>query len=496
MITNSSRNSPPASSPIPAEAGTLPYLGRILESVFDSSPLLVAILSVEDRRFLAVNNAFLRTFGSDPGAMVGKTCGEAGLSLTPTEGGADTLDDLVRAAMGDGNRHGTDLRVVSAAGSCMFARVTVETVMVEDRRFLIVTILDLSVQKKAEKELERRIQFDDLLMRSASALVGAHYDLVDPVLDGILKEIGEFGGASRAYVMQFDLVRRRKRMANEWCAPGVESLKDSLQNLELESFPKFMAEILAGREVHTEDIESLPPDWAEEKDGFRAEGVGKLIAIPLQSGLRTLGFLGFNSADSSRVWPAGYRRLLGILAGNIADTWTRRAQDERLQASAVTSQEAASRSERDVGKRLTRLEVFNNNARKSLDAFAAAVSALAATSLDPAQRELMFRIESGMRDLAGISEEGRKFIEEVSHRHTANPYGAAPADMDRAELLADLHRHLAGQEPSGCAANIAQLACLNWPGEERATFEKVALAVEQFRFRDAISALESLSASR
>lgn len=57
------------------------------------------------------------------------------------------------------------------------------------------------------------------------------------IIDGLLRGAADFYGAKRASVVEADWELGIGIITHEWCAEGVESQKDMLQNLEMELFP-------------------------------------------------------------------------------------------------------------------------------------------------------------------------------------------------------------------------------------------------------------------
>ena len=74
---------------------------------------------------------------------------------------------------------------------------------------------------------------------SGGYLLASRFDAYDSkaIIDGLLRGAADFYGAKRASVVEADWELGIGIITHEWCAEGVESQKDMLQNLEMELFP-------------------------------------------------------------------------------------------------------------------------------------------------------------------------------------------------------------------------------------------------------------------
>ena len=331
-----------------------------------------------------------------------------------------------------------------------------------------------------KEEIERRTGYERILLKSASILVGTRYDLMEPVVTEILGEIGGFAGANRAYIMRFDFAGAVKSMVNEWCAPGVDPVRRDLQGIPLRSgYPALIDSILAGHEIYVEDIADLPDGWSAEKAHWAAHDVVKVFAVPMMHGARCLGFLGINSPSGTRTWPDGSRQLLKVLADTIASMWIRAGQDESLQAASVHATEIARRAESASRAKDALLAEIIHDSRQAIDEIIAQTYRLPESG--PA---LTIRRHAG--DILAMMERYLDYAQ--TDRRTV------PGNRESTgSIVARLRHCLENQEPGECLdlADTLQRRCL--PGEMERAVAGIMDAVAEFRFADALKALDLLS---
>ena len=142
-------------------------------------------------------------------------------------------------------------------------------------------------------------------------------ELDDP-LNQILRLVGEGMAVSRSYLFQFRNDATSMDNTHEWCAPGVESQKDRLQNVPADSVPWWMARLHSGEGVVISELDDLPPEAREERELLKAQGIQALLVLPLRwSNGELCGFMGFDEVGGPRVWTERERGSLELI-GEIA----------------------------------------------------------------------------------------------------------------------------------------------------------------------------------
>ena len=193
--------------------------------------------------------------------------------------------------------------------------------------------------------LERQLAFEDLLVQASASLFRAPDDILDAALEHTLGLVGGFMGVDRAYVFRFTPEADTMSNSHEWCAPGVSAQKVNLQDLPTTIAPQWMAAVRRGEEIHIPLVTRLPETWNAERDILEPQGIQSLLVLPICSGVRVFGFMGFDAVANPRNWDQEARTLLRFLADNLASIWERIQQNLELKAASDLALELATRAD-------------------------------------------------------------------------------------------------------------------------------------------------------
>jgi PAS domain S-box-containing protein len=123
---------------------------------FHSSPVLTAISTIEDGRFLDVNETFLRTLLFSREEVINKTFLELGIFANPLQ------RQVIRKMAGkEGYVRNIDVQVVAKDGHIIDALFSVEPLTINNEQCWLAVLVDVTEQKKKEEEnlrLERQLR--------------------------------------------------------------------------------------------------------------------------------------------------------------------------------------------------------------------------------------------------------------------------------------------------------------------------------------------------
>jgi len=117
---------------------------------FHSSAVLMAISTVEDGRYVQVNDTFQEVFGYAREQVVGKTSRELGIFVD--YGQRDEINRRVREAWSVRDR---EVRVRTRDGSVRHGSISVDVIAPGDTPFLLTVMKDVTERKRSELELRR-----------------------------------------------------------------------------------------------------------------------------------------------------------------------------------------------------------------------------------------------------------------------------------------------------------------------------------------------------
>ena len=173
----------------------------------------------------------------------------------------------------------------------------------------------------------RQDAVSDLVVHLAVALSETEGDDAASTIDAALADLGHWLGVDRVYVFEHDEHGATSSNTLEWCAPGVDAQRATLQRVPIASFAGWQSRFENGGVVAIEDIATLDTTRVDEYDHLSRQGVVALLAVPLRSRGQTTGFLGLDVVRSPRSWPTPVIDLLKTAATLIGATLARAAAE-------------------------------------------------------------------------------------------------------------------------------------------------------------------------
>jgi len=196
---------------------------------------------------------------------------------------------------------------------------------------IVGVIRDITGRKRAEKDLRFHAELEGMIAFIATEFINAPSTAIDADIDRALATVGRFLKVDRSYAFRFRDRMTAMDNTHEWCAEGIESHIDRLQNLQTADFPWFVEKMKNKEVVNIPHVAGLPPEAASEKKEFEREGIRSLICVPMLTAQEVVGFLGFDSVREDRFWSPDIIRLLNMLAGILALALERKETEERLE---------------------------------------------------------------------------------------------------------------------------------------------------------------------
>lgn len=157
-------------------------------------------------------------------------------------------------------------------------------------------------------------------------------DLADGI-NFMLKSIGEFTDADRAYVFETS-ENHTSTNTYEWCAAGVTPQIRNLHDIPFESMPKWIKVFLHGENILIEDLEAYRESMPLEYELLKVQNVSTLIAFPISVHEKLIGFVGVDNPDMEK--SNLLHRLLSLL-GKYVGTMIKDHKNEQMRLEVVAS---------------------------------------------------------------------------------------------------------------------------------------------------------------
>lgn len=127
---------------------------------FHSAPLLMTISSLDEGRYIEVNEAFVRATGYTRERAIGQTSVELGFVA------ADDRRRMLELLDASGHLRDFELELSCADGSKMLVLYSGEIIEMDGERRLLSIAADISARKRAEGELQKALEFSNTLLRA------------------------------------------------------------------------------------------------------------------------------------------------------------------------------------------------------------------------------------------------------------------------------------------------------------------------------------------
>jgi formate hydrogenlyase transcriptional activator len=188
-------------------------------------------------------------------------------------------------------------------------------------------------------ELEERLRFERLIADLSSKFINLPAGEVDREIQDAQRHVCEFLNLDICVLWQWTQEEPRfitiTHIYRAFEGPPAPDKADAT-----EIAPWCVPQVMAGKVVVVESMDSLPPEAARDKEVWRYYGVKSTLVFPLAAGGQVLGALTFNSVREERRWPEDIIHRLTVVAQVFANALARKlaegvlrqalAENERL----------------------------------------------------------------------------------------------------------------------------------------------------------------------
>ncbi len=182
---------------------------------------------------------------------------------------------------------------------------------------ILVLIRDFTEQKLAEHRLESLNMLHSLIIEISSSLIKSSAD-IDSSINLSLKKLGEFTNVDRVYIFNFNHDLKLMNNTYEWCNEGISPEIDNLQDLHYDLIPRWIENFSKNEHVYIPDVSEISDEFKAEKEILEPQGIISLITVPMYYSDILLGFIGFDSVRSLKVWDEDDINLLKLTGEIIA----------------------------------------------------------------------------------------------------------------------------------------------------------------------------------
>lgn len=187
---------------------------------------------------------------------------------------------------------------------------------------------DITRRKQMEQSLQYYSQLQKLLMDLLSGFINIPLDDIDGAINAAFRKLGQFVGADRVYIFDYDFPGGVCHNTYEWCASKVTPQIENLQSVTLDILPDWVAIHVRGETVDVPDVQTMQPRPLKEL--MLAQGIRSLLTIPMLAETRCLGFVGFDFVKKKHTFSDEERNLLKVFAEMLTNVSLRRQAEEKI----------------------------------------------------------------------------------------------------------------------------------------------------------------------
>ena len=197
---------------------------------------------------------------------------------------------------------------------------------------VVVTTRDVSEREQARIALERQIELETRVAELSRFFIDLDVDETNAGIESQLEVVAGLAEAQHSWLISFTTGTKGPEVFNWWRERLPSRFPIPLERA-VACFPYSTQLIQSGQTYHVTNVASLPPEANNERRDLLARGVRALLGIPIMSGGRFVGFVGFENYEREAQWSEETIMLLRLVGEIFYSSLRRRRAVEDLRAS-------------------------------------------------------------------------------------------------------------------------------------------------------------------
>jgi PAS domain S-box-containing protein len=347
-----------AANPTPATRASeeeIREVGRQLDAIMAQSPVALAVFDAPRMVLRYGNEAAAAALGIvSVSFFMGLTAAQilerGAWKFYSTDGALVPPEDTPLGHVARGSTVADQVLLIERPdGVRRWYSVSVTPVRGEDGslRAMAMVFPDITDRRRNEEALQYRRDLEHLIGSISTRFVNSAAADADDAIQDALEAIGRFTGADRAYLFFFRPAERMMDNTHEWCAPGIEAQKDSLQNRGIDDYKSFYEPILRTETILIPRVSEHPAAPDSVLGELRRQFIKSIICVPIVFRRKVVGFMGLDAVRREAAWAPDVDSLLRI-AGELCAN----ALDHMRTEQALRQSEERYRVTSDIGNHL------------------------------------------------------------------------------------------------------------------------------------------------
>jgi PAS domain S-box-containing protein len=294
---------------------------------FGSNPSGMAISTLNEGKFIDINDSFCKMLGYPHEEIIGRTSRDLKIFVDYTVRGK-----LVNEILTNGYIRNVEVPLRTKKGEVIYTILSGDAMNIGNELYLQLVFNDITNRKKAEEEVLILHAHDVLLKDISSNFLNLSFNQTNNGIRDALEIVGKYVQADCSYIFYRDRESAFFSYKYEWCRETISSRIEKMVN------PVKFGDILYKKHaeyLHFNNTDELPQDIIESNGFIKRFNIGSIILVPLLSEKNTtIGFLGFDSAKkNNKKWKKDTCKLIIKIADIIARAIEHQNWQETISAS-------------------------------------------------------------------------------------------------------------------------------------------------------------------
>ena len=153
--------------------------------------------------------------------------------------------------------------------------------------------------KENRDDIKSKLDYMDEILHKISSMSQAENEKqLDNIIPSILKSIGKYTAADRAYVFEWNSEKKESfKNTFEWCAAGIEPQIQNLQEVPVCLMQNWVETFIQKKNIIIYDLEEIAKETPQEYEILKPQNIHSLIAVPIYTNHKFIGFIGLDNPD-------------------------------------------------------------------------------------------------------------------------------------------------------------------------------------------------------
>lgn len=153
--------------------------------------------------------------------------------------------------------------------------------------------------KENRDDIKSKLYYMDEILHKISSMSQAENEKqLDNMTPSILKSIGKYTAADRAYVFKWSSEKKESlKNTFEWCAAGIEPQIQNLQEVPVCLMQNWVETFIQKKNIIIYDLEEIAKETPQEYEILKPQNIHSLIAVPIYTNHKFIGFIGLDNPD-------------------------------------------------------------------------------------------------------------------------------------------------------------------------------------------------------